>query len=150
MSNLQLLVVHDPDEALIQPVLEGLHRFGVEAIGGNDPKKLAVLLTQGGRTVGGATGHQILGLFYLTHLWVAPEQRSQGHGGHLLTAIESEVASQGCIEVRLDTMNAKSIPFYNRHGYEIYARVPEYIPGFEKVFMRKIKRKSNIGVEPMR
>ena len=150
MSNLQLSVVHDPDEALIQPVLEGIHRFGVEAIGGNDPKKLAVLLTLDGHTVGGATGHEIMGLFYLTHLWVAPEQRGQGHGGELLAAIESEVARQGCIEVRLDTMNAKSIPFYERYGYDIYARVPEYIPGFERVFMRKIKRTSNIGVEPPR
>lgn len=142
MSIPQFSVVHDPDEALIRPVLEGIHRFGVEAIGGNEPKKVAIILTLGGRTVGGATGHEIRRFFYLTHLWVAPEHRSHGYGGQLLAAIEAEVAGQGCLEVRLDTMNARSVPFYERHGYKVYSRVPEYIPGFAKVFMRKMTEKS--------
>ncbi len=137
MHEPQLSVVHSPDEAVIQPVLEGLHRFGVEAIGGTEPRKLAVLLTGAGQTVGGATGQEVRGLFYLSHLWVAADERSRGHGSRLLAAIEAEAFALGCAEVRLDTMNAKSVPFYGRHGYEVYARVPDYIPGFEKVFMRK-------------
>lgn len=135
----QLSVVHDPDEALIRPVLEGLHRFGVEAIGGTEPKKVAVLLSLAGQGRGGVIGQQIKGVFYVSHLWVAPEERGQGHGSRLLAAIEAEAFAMGCAEVRLDTMNARSIPFYERHGYEAYARVPGYIPGFEKVFLRKMK-----------
>lgn len=133
----QLLVVHDPDEALIRPVLEGLHRFGIEEIGGTEPKKVAVLLSLAGQDRGGVIGQEIKGIFYVSHLWVAPDERGQGHGSRLLAAIEAEAFAMGCAEVRLDTMNARSIPFYERHGYEAYARVPGYIPGFEKVFLRK-------------
>jgi ribosomal protein S18 acetylase RimI-like enzyme len=140
MHEHQLSVVHDPDEALIQPVLEALHRYGVEAIGGIEPKKLAVLLPLAGQTIGGVIGHEIKGIFYVSHLWVAADQRGRGHGSRLLAAIEAEAFAMGCNEVRLDTMNAKSIPFYASHGYEAYARVPEYIPAFEKVFLRKIMK----------
>lgn len=147
MHEHQLSVVHDPDEVLIQPVLEGLHRFGVEAIGGMEPKKIAVLLPFAGRTIGGVIGHEVKGIFYVSHLWVTPEERGRGHGSRLLAAIEAEAFAIGCAEVRLDTMNAKSIPFYETHGYGTYGRVPEYIPGFEKVFLRKLKKKSNMAIE---
>lgn len=150
MSDTQLSVVHEPDEAAVQPVLEGIHRYGVEAIGGIEPKKLAVLLTLAGQTIGGATGQDIKGIFYLSHLWVSAEERRRGYGSRLLAAIEAEAFALGCAEVRLDTMNAQSIPFYERHGYEEYAQVPEYIPGFKKMFMRRIKEKSNIWLEPTR
>ncbi|MBA5688309.1 GNAT family N-acetyltransferase [Rugamonas apoptosis] len=150
MSNARLSVVHDPDEVTIQPILEGLHRFGVEAIGGIEPKKLAVLLTIAGQTIGGAAGQEVKGYFYLGHLWVIAAERSRSYGSQLLAAIEAEAFAMGCSEVRLDTMNSNSIPFYKRHGYEAYAQVPEYIPGFTKVFLRKIKDKSDIGVAPTR
>lgn len=139
MPEHQLSVVHDPDEALIQPILEGLHRFGVEAVGGIEPRKLAVLLPLAGRTIGGVIGQEVKGIFYVSHLWVTRDERGRGHGSRLLAAIEAEAFASGCDEVRLDTMNAKSIPFYERHGYEAYARVPGYIPGFERVFLRKAK-----------
>ena len=90
-----------------------------------------------GEVIGGGVGHEILGVFYLSHLWVAPGQRCRGLGGRVLAAMEREAAALGCSEVRLDTLNARSLPFYLRHGYEPYARIPEYIPGFERVFLRK-------------
>jgi GNAT superfamily N-acetyltransferase len=147
MPQPQLSVVHDPDEALLQPVLKGLHRYGVEEIGGVEPKKVAVLLPLAGRTGGGVIGHEVKRIFYVSHLWVTSEERGRGHGGRRLAAIEAEAFAMGCAEVRLDTMNARSIPFYKRNGYEAYALVPEYIPGFDKVFLRKINKKVNMAIE---
>lgn len=121
-------------------MLDGLHGFGVEAIGGVEPKRVAVLLPLAGQTIGGAVGQRVKGVFYVSHLWVAPGERGRGHGSRLLAAIEAEAFAMGCAEVRLDTMNARTIPFYERHGYETYALVPGYIPGFDKVFLRKINK----------
>lgn len=147
MHDHQLSVVHDPDEALIRPVVDGLHRYGVEEIGSIEPKKVAVLRLLAGQTIGGAIGHAIKDIFYVSHLWVAPDERGRGHGSRLLAVIETEASAMGCVEMRLDTMNSRSVPFYERHGYETYGRVPEYIPGFDKVFLRKVRTKFNTAME---
>jgi len=138
MDDSQLFVIQEPEHEAIRPVLDGVESYGIGAIGGRAPARLAVLLrSDEDGVVGGGVGHEIRGVFYLSHLWVAPERRSRGLGGRILAAMEREAAALGCCEVRLDTLNARSLPFYLRHGYEPYARIPEYIPGFERVFLRK-------------
>lgn len=147
MNDNQLSVVHDPGEEVIRSVIDGVYRYGVEVIGGREPKRLAVLSKSSeGEVLGGGVGHELLGVFYITHLWVTREYRNQGIGGRLLAAMEEEAERFGCAEIRLDTLNARALPFYSRYGYEAYASLPEYVPGFERVFLRKPRQATNGSV----
>ena len=138
MKDYRISVVREPEKEEIKPIIEGIARYGLEAIGGEQPKSLAVLFkADSGEVTGGATGQAILGHFHLSHLWVTPSQRGRGYGSHILEAITAEADKLGCCEIRLDTMNPRSFPFYERHGYSPYARIPDYLPGFERVFYVK-------------
>jgi len=148
MKSYELSIIDEPDQLDTQPILDGLYRFGVEAIGGQEPRKTAILLKDtSGKVIGGATGDTVLGNFYLTHLWVEDDERSKGHGSRILTAIENKVFGDECREIRLETLNVKAVPFYIRHEYEVFARVPEYIPGFDKVLFRKMNKKFNKAID---
>lgn len=119
MNDDQLSEVYNPEDEAVRAVIEGVQRYGIEAVGG-EPQRLAVLSKSSvGEILDGGVGYEILGVFYVTHLWVSPELRNQGLGGTLLVSMEEEADRLGCMEIRLDTMNARALPFYARQGYEV-------------------------------
>jgi ribosomal protein S18 acetylase RimI-like enzyme len=74
---------------------------------------------------------------------VSRNQRGQGIGGTLLKAAEKEIRKA---RGRLCLIETSSTPaysatrqFYNRHGYEEIARVPDfYEPGDDRIILRKL------------
>jgi GNAT superfamily N-acetyltransferase len=89
------------------------------------------------RVINGATGEAILGRFYLHQLWVDAPMRGKGYGSQILAKFEQAVGEIGCVEVTQDTMNPRSKPFYEQHGYCAFNEIVEYIPGFNRVFYKK-------------
>jgi ribosomal protein S18 acetylase RimI-like enzyme len=138
MVNHQLTVLWNPSHEETKAISDGLTRFGMQAIGGEASESLAVLLkARSGEVIGGATGRAILGHFHLDQLWVTSALREMGHGSTILKRITQEAYKLGCREIRLDTMNPRSVPFYEKHGFEVLAEIPEYLPGFKRIFYRK-------------
>jgi len=56
---------------------------------------------------------------YLWFIGVAPEQQGKGHGSRLLGELLLHCGSQQR-PVCLETSNERNIPFYERHGLELY------------------------------
>lgn len=95
-----------------------------------------------GEVLGGGVGQETLGVFYLTHLWAVRAWRKEGLGARLLAATEEAAGRLNCSEVRLDTLNRRAVPFYTRNGYEVYAVLQDYIPGFDRHFLRKVRERT--------
>ena len=57
----------------------------------------------------------------ISDLWVDPEFQGRGHGGRLLSFLETEIRESGCETAELEThaRNRDAIAFYRRHGYDI-------------------------------
>jgi GNAT superfamily N-acetyltransferase len=55
----------------------------------------------------------------IDEFFVMPEARSLGAGAALLTALQTQLAAQGCIrlELQLGVANSKARAFYQRHGF---------------------------------
>jgi GNAT superfamily N-acetyltransferase len=70
-------------------------------------------------------------------LWVADAVRRHGHGGRLLAAAEAYALERGCIGVFLDTFSFQARPFYERHGYCVFATLADCPPGHESYFLQK-------------
>ncbi|MES9861610.1 MAG: GNAT family N-acetyltransferase [Candidatus Thiodiazotropha sp. LLP2] len=139
MKDHQLTTVWEPSRNEIEPILDGLRQFGIQAIGGVNQKSVAVLLKDAsGGVVGGASGHEILGHFHLNNLWVETSLRGQGYGSNILQRIISQAREMDCREIRLDSMNPRSTPFYEKHGFKIYAEIADYLPGFTRTFYTKL------------
>ena len=62
-------------------------------------------------------------------LWVAESHRGRGLGSKILRAFEDAGRDRGCTSAHLSTFTYQAAKFYRRHGYEEYARLPDYPPG---------------------
>jgi GNAT superfamily N-acetyltransferase len=63
--------------------------------------------------------------------------RGGGHGARLLAAAEAYALERGCGGAFLDTFSFQARPFYERHGYEVFATLPDFPPGHDRFFLRK-------------
>jgi GNAT superfamily N-acetyltransferase len=70
-------------------------------------------------------------------LWVSEIARQQGHGSRLLEAAEAFARDHGCIGVCLDTFSFQARPFYERHGYTVFATQEDNPPGHARHFLEK-------------
>jgi GNAT superfamily N-acetyltransferase len=68
-----------------------------------------------------------------------PELRGQGLGSRLLAAAEAEAWRRDCLGVFLDTFEYQALPFYQRHGYELFGTLDGYPPGWRQYHVRKLR-----------
>jgi ribosomal protein S18 acetylase RimI-like enzyme len=70
------------------------------------------------------------GTFDLYWIAVDPDDQGRGFGGQLIAAAEEEVRARGgrllLIETSSQASYAPTVRFYERSGYEIVARIPDY------------------------
>ncbi len=90
-----------------------------------------------GKVLGGVDGFLFGGWLYVKLLWVDTALRSQGHGGRLLAQLEREAVRSGCRYAHVDTYDFEARPFYEKHGYEVFATLDDYPPGHQKHFFKK-------------
>lgn len=70
-------------------------------------------------------------------LWVAESERGRGLGSRLLRGIEAAARQRGCRHAHLETLTYQARAFYERHDYGVFASLPDYPPGHERVYLRK-------------
>ena len=111
------------DTAIIR---DGLARFNVAATQHTYYSPLAILLRDDrDAVVGGTLGDVWGGWLDLTFLWVAEPLRGKGYGEQLLRVAEDEARALGCQGVFLETLGFQARPFYERYGYEVFAKLPD-------------------------
>ena len=138
MTDLFIVNANYPSKNDEQLLAEALKDSGRREIGDDTPERIGTFLrTSGRKTVGGVIGRIILGRLYISHLWISEEWRGRGYGSQLLECVESEAQERGCTKVILDTLNAKSVPFYKKNGYQILTELPDFIAGFNKYYFMK-------------
>ncbi len=105
--------------------------------GGAESELRMVARDASGALLGGILAEVALGWLEIHVLWVEPAQRSTGLGSTLLEACERHALELGAYAARLDTFDWQAEGFYARHGYAVFARLGDYPPGHERVFMSK-------------
>lgn len=127
-----------PRPADAQVVVDGLRAFNEAVIGPPDEQPLAVFARDDrGRVVGGLLGHTKWRWCYVSKFWLPDALRGQGLGSQLLRGAEAEAWRRGCLGVYLDTFEYQALPFYQRHGYELFGTLEGYPPGYRQHHLRK-------------
>ncbi len=130
MENIRVVSEPREDHPDAGFVRDGLGLFNVAVTGLSYYNPVALFLKDDrGAVLGGALGHVWGGWLDLATLWVIEPLRGHGHGGRLLEAAEEEARTQGCRGVYLTTFSFQAKDFYERHGYEVIADVPDYPAG---------------------
>jgi ribosomal protein S18 acetylase RimI-like enzyme len=89
------------------------------------------------RVVGGLLGYTLGDWLHIEILWVEESFRNKGNGTKLLRMAENEAVKRGCKHVDLDTMSWQARPFYEKHGYTVFATLDNYPEGHRRHFMKK-------------
>lgn len=101
-------------------------------------KSLRVFLRDNeNKTVGGIAADLFGGWVYISLLWVDEELRNKGLGTELVNRLESEAIKLGCKYAHLDTYSFEARPFYERAGYQVFAKLDDYPHGYCKYFLKK-------------
>jgi GNAT superfamily N-acetyltransferase len=96
-----------------------------------------VLRSERGEVLGGLLAVIWGGWLRVGTLWVSEIARRQGHGSRLLEAAEAFARERGCIGVCLSTFSFQARPFYERHGYVVFATQEDNPPGHAGHFLEK-------------
>lgn len=119
-------------------VCEHLQAFNASAIGDYrfDPVWLVCRGTDDD-VLGGIVGEVIFGWLNISVLWVADKHRGTGLGAALLAAAERFAVEGGARHAHLDTFDWQAAGFYMKHGYTEFARLSDFPPGRQRIFMKK-------------
>jgi GNAT superfamily N-acetyltransferase len=138
MSDIRLVSDPHASEGLKQAVVEHLDSYNIGVTGFTEYSPVNLFLRdQGDEVVGGLLGGIWGGVLYVRILWVAQALRGRGHGRRLLEAAERRAVERGCHRVYLDTFSFQAPGFYEKQGYEIYARADDWPVGHAHYFLRK-------------
>ena len=120
-------------------VLEGLGRNIISKTGNAELGKTVHVFIRDreNRIVGGVIGNVFGGWLYVSLLWVEESLRNRGNGTRLLKMIEDEAVKLGCKHAHLDTYSFEARPFYEKHGYTLFATLGNYPEGHSKYFLKK-------------
>jgi GNAT superfamily N-acetyltransferase len=135
-----LRIVLEPHAAnhLKQVVEDGLGLYNVAVTGFAEYYPVSIFLKDAHDAVlGGVLGHIWGQWLRIAILWVAEAVRGQGYGRQLLLAAEAYARERGCQHVQLSTFSFQARPFYEKHGYEVFATLEDCPPGHREYFLRK-------------
>ncbi|MEO8621749.1 MAG: GNAT family N-acetyltransferase [bacterium] len=111
----------------IKQVRAGLMAYNESRVGPADVKQIALYIRDAEQTIrGGIVGYLAWQWLSVDLLWVDEELRGRGYGAALLQQAESLARVAGCVGVRLDTYEFQARPFYEHHGYTVFAVLDGY------------------------
>jgi ribosomal protein S18 acetylase RimI-like enzyme len=138
MSDIRIVSDPHAPESLKQFVVDHLDTYNMAISGMTEYSPINLFLRdQGDEVRGGLLGSVWGGVLFVRILWVAQALRGRGHGRRLLEAAEHRAVERGCRHVFLDTFSFQAPGFYEKPGYEIYARAEDWPVGHTHYFLRK-------------
>ena len=128
------------DEQVRKALAAPLIRYNEAQAGPSQHRPLVLAIhDSSGVVIGGLWGATAYGWLYTQMLTVPDKLRGQGLGTQLMQQAEDEARRRGCRQAWVDTQFGAR-PFYEKLGYTVFGELPDYPPGFSRIFLRKSLR----------
>ncbi|MHB1282723.1 MAG: GNAT family N-acetyltransferase [Metallibacterium scheffleri] len=119
-------------------VVKGLTEFNSQQSGGDAPNYLLVTVRDNqGTVVGGLLGATYLGWLQVQAVWLPETLRGLDYGTKLMAVAEQEALRRGCPRVFLETLSFQALPFYEKLGYTVFSRLPDFPVGGTRYALTK-------------
>jgi GNAT superfamily N-acetyltransferase len=128
-----------PDAKAEAVVRDGLGAYNFEKAGYRDHRGLAIFVRDPatGEVIGGLLGGTSFGLLRIDTFFLPEHLRKQGLGSRVIKAAEDEGRRRGCSRALLTTLEFQAPGFYQRHGWEVLARLDADPPAPTRFLMTK-------------
>ncbi|HET9853570.1 MAG TPA: GNAT family N-acetyltransferase [Methylomirabilota bacterium] len=133
-------IVSDPhaSEGLKQVVSDHLDAYNVAITGFPEYSPVNLFLRDAGDEVmGGLLAAVWGGVLFIRILWVSEALRGRGFGRRLMEMAERRAVERGCRHIFVDTFSFQAPGFYEKLGYQIYAKAEDWPLGHAHHFFRK-------------
>ena len=138
MSDIRIVSDPHASESLKQVVVDHLDAYNIGVTGMTEYSPINLFLRdQGDEVLGGLLAGIWGGALYVRILWVSQTLRGKGHGRRLLEAAEQRAVERCCRHAFLDSFSFQAPGFYEKQGYQIYARAEDWPVGHAHYFLRK-------------
>jgi ribosomal protein S18 acetylase RimI-like enzyme len=140
LSGPKIVVDEAPDPRLRDEILPHLRAFNESKVGKISVKPLAICLRhpESNAVVGGLWGQTVVGWLYVDLLVVPEEFRGQGIGTSLIKKAEEIAAERNCVGVWLCTATFQAPGFYEKMGYQLFGKLPDYPKGHDNLYYMKL------------
>jgi GNAT superfamily N-acetyltransferase len=126
------------DDKIRRQIAAPLVRFNETKAGPDHYRPLIVALKNGAGVIEGGIWAYTSYNWLFVQLLVVPESvRGSGLGRRLMATAEKEAVRRGCLNAWLDTHEFQAPGFYEKLGYVAFGTLPDYPPGFARVFLTK-------------
>ena len=133
-------IVSDPhaSEGLKQVVSDHLDAYNVAITGFPEYSPVNLFLRDAGDEVmGGLLAAVWGGVLFIRILWVSEALRGRGFGRRLMEMADRRAMERGCRHIFVDTFSFQAPEFYEKLGYQIYAKAEDWPLGHAHHFFRK-------------
>ena len=128
----------EPHSNDITAIINGLAEFNRGQTDGAMPEYLlATVRNAQGIVVGGLFGATYLGWLQVQVVWLPDALRGHKLGTQLMALAENEALRRGCTRVFLETYSFQALPFYEKCGYTIHSRIPDFPIGGARYALTK-------------
>jgi len=133
-----LTVTSEQTDALRDAIQVPLRAYNLAKAGPSKSEPIVVVLRdENGEPRGGAWGYTSFGWLTIQIMFVPEEVRGRGLGRKVMALAESTAVQRGCHGVWLETHEFQAKGFYEKLGYELFGRLPNYPPPFSRFFFMK-------------
>ena len=123
----------------VNAIAGGLKAFNAAQTGGATPTYVVISLRENraGELVGGLVAGAYLGWLSIQAIWPPEEVRGQGYGKRLMALAEAEAVRLQCPRVFLETYSFQALGFYEKLGYVVAGKIPDFPPGGARYALTK-------------
>jgi GNAT superfamily N-acetyltransferase len=128
----------NPEPAALAAIQQELADYNLLLSETDNHQLLTILLhDSNNQLAGGLLGGTFWRWLHIDILWLRQDLRQQGYGSRLLQTAEQEAVQRGCRHAHLETHDFQAVPFYQKHGYIIFAELADLPPNHTKYFLKK-------------
>ena len=89
------------------------------------------------KLIGGAIGYIEYNWYFLDLLYIDEDYRRQSIGTKLIKAIEEFAIKENLTGIRMETWDFQARGFYEKNGYNVFAKIKDCPPGTIDYFLKK-------------
>lgn len=141
----KVILEAEPKADDMQALVKGLTEFNASQANGDTPHYIVVTVKNcEGVLSGGLLGATYLGWLQIQVVWLDDKLRGCGYGSKLMAVAEKEALRRGCAQSFVETLSFQALPFYQKCGYEVFSRLPDFPPGGARYALtKKLSAKSD-------